>query len=171
MEAESTKARVACDEYLALGPGRSLAKLIDQWRERGQSAGKARVTNRLATLERWSSAYGWQERAAAYDDAQRATIRAEQSARAADERAKRWGYRIASYATLRAVGLKGLQMLFKDDKALAKLGVKDLMALVEQANAAERAEDAAADDRVGDVSDDAQAQPVKFTINIDRAKG
>lgn len=58
---ESDRAYHARLTYCMMGANRSLAKV------RGQGDGKARVTNRLATLEGWSVRYGWQECAAAWD--------------------------------------------------------------------------------------------------------
>ncbi len=59
---ESARAYAARVEYVTAGPGRSLEKV------RGQSGGKAGVPMRLATLEEWSSRYGWVESARQYDD-------------------------------------------------------------------------------------------------------
>jgi len=55
---ETPRAQQAWADYLALGPGRSLAGLL----ERYQNAPKASPTTRLATLKAWSVAYGWQAR-------------------------------------------------------------------------------------------------------------
>src|SRR5437868_1524774 len=52
---ESPKAFQAAALYFEMGADRSLAAV-------GQSLGKSK-----ALMERWSSAYGWVERAAAYD--------------------------------------------------------------------------------------------------------
>jgi hypothetical protein len=60
---ESRKAVLACNDYLRLGPGRSLAKLLHRY----QTGPEAPPTKRLKTLKDWSAAYGWQARAAAYD--------------------------------------------------------------------------------------------------------
>jgi hypothetical protein len=66
---EPSKANQALHDYALLGPGRSLAQLIDRY----QSAGEARTlpTKRIATLAAWSSAYSWQERVTTYDEQQR----------------------------------------------------------------------------------------------------
>ena len=65
---EPAKAITACNDYLRLGPGRSLAKLHALYVERREREGKASVpTARDRTLEAWSSRYGWQRRAEAYD--------------------------------------------------------------------------------------------------------
>jgi hypothetical protein len=61
--AESDAAVVACNDYLRMGIGRSLAKLS----ERYQNATDTPPTKRLDTLKEWSAAYGWQLRAKAYD--------------------------------------------------------------------------------------------------------
>jgi hypothetical protein len=55
---ESPKAAQAWADYVALGPDRSLAKLIARYR----STPEACPTTRLQTLKRWSAEYGWQDR-------------------------------------------------------------------------------------------------------------
>ncbi|MCB0207720.1 MAG: hypothetical protein KDJ52_00230 [Anaerolineae bacterium] len=61
---ESKKAVTACNDYLRLGPGRSLAKLCRTYAEPGPIRPP---TRHLATLKRWSADYNWQQRAALYD--------------------------------------------------------------------------------------------------------
>lgn len=63
---ETAKAVQACNDYLRMGPGRSLAKL---WQEYGRSTAVKPPTVSLRTLENWSSQHGWQLRAADYDAA------------------------------------------------------------------------------------------------------
>ena len=61
---ETPKARKAFSDYYALGPGRSLKKLFEQYR----AAPKGSVpTQRLATINKWSSKWGWQQRVLARD--------------------------------------------------------------------------------------------------------
>ncbi len=55
---ESVKAAQAWADYVALGPDRSLAKLIARYR----SAPEACPTTRLQTLKQWSAEYRWQDR-------------------------------------------------------------------------------------------------------------
>lgn len=62
---ESNQAIIACNDYLRMGIGRSLAKLIARYRV----ATEAIPTKRIATLKTWSVVYDWQERAADYDKA------------------------------------------------------------------------------------------------------
>lgn len=62
---ESNKAITACNDYLRMGVGRSLAKLCDRYR----NATEQIPTRRIATLKTWSVDYGWQDRADAYDKA------------------------------------------------------------------------------------------------------
>lgn len=66
---ESRKAIIACNDYLRMGPGRSLAKLLEhyQLQQRYLTDAKTPPTKRLKTLKDWSAGYGWQERAALYD--------------------------------------------------------------------------------------------------------
>jgi hypothetical protein len=60
---ESPKAAQAWADYVALGPDRSLAKLVALYRNRVQAEGRLSVpTTRKATLETWSLAFGWQSR-------------------------------------------------------------------------------------------------------------
>ena len=58
---ETPKAKEACEQYLLLGPDRSLAKLA---KHLGRPPGYER------TLKDWSTAHHWQERARAYDQEQ-----------------------------------------------------------------------------------------------------
>jgi hypothetical protein len=60
---ESDKAAQACNDYLRMGPGRSLEKLLGRY----QAATEAPPTQRLKSLKDWSRFYGWQKRAEDYD--------------------------------------------------------------------------------------------------------
>jgi len=62
-EGERNKAVQACNDYLRLGPGRSLAKLLRRY----QIGPEAPPTKRLNTLKDWSTSFDWQARAVAYD--------------------------------------------------------------------------------------------------------
>lgn len=55
---ETPRARVAFADYVALGDGRSLERLVDRYR----SAPEVSPTTRLATLKRWSASHNWQAR-------------------------------------------------------------------------------------------------------------
>lgn len=54
----------ACNDWLRLGPGRSLPKLLERYTEVDQVIPPTRS---IATLKSWSSRYEWQERADVYD--------------------------------------------------------------------------------------------------------
>lgn len=56
---ETAKALKAFEDYFNLGPGRSLAKLAQSY---GDPRARSVPTKHLATLEKWSSAFRWQER-------------------------------------------------------------------------------------------------------------
>lgn len=57
---ETPKAREAWADYLALGPDRSLDKLLRLYQVRAQSGAKPPPTVRLNSLKQWSARYGWQ---------------------------------------------------------------------------------------------------------------
>ncbi len=65
---ESARARQAYADYVALGPGRSLEKLL----ERYQSGTGSAPTRRMTSLKQWSSAFGWQARLQALADGEAA---------------------------------------------------------------------------------------------------
>lgn len=69
---EGSPAVIACNDYLRMGPGRSLQKLCEWYR----SGTEVPPTKRLNTLKKWSQFYGWQARAEIYD----AIIEAEKNA-------------------------------------------------------------------------------------------
>lgn len=61
---ESDKAVIACNDYLRFGPGRSLSALVQKYTEAHK---RTSPTESLNTLLKWSSAWGWVERAATFD--------------------------------------------------------------------------------------------------------
>jgi len=61
---ETGRAVQACNDYLRMGPGRSLR---DLWRQYNESKQKQTPTLSWGTLAGWSSRYQWAERAEAYD--------------------------------------------------------------------------------------------------------
>lgn len=61
---ETTKAVQACNDWIRLGPGRSLPDLLEKYTALNQDEPP---TLSLATLKHWSSVYDWQKRAEAYD--------------------------------------------------------------------------------------------------------
>lgn len=61
---ESDAAAIACNDWLRMGPGRSLPALLNKYNESQQ---KSAPTQSLATLQKWSSKFGWAERAVAFD--------------------------------------------------------------------------------------------------------
>jgi len=65
----------ACNDYLRMGPGRSLRTLVAQYHEAEQNITPTRA---FGTLAQWSNRYGWVERAAQYD----ARLEAEKNAEA-----------------------------------------------------------------------------------------
>ena len=68
LKGERAKAYGAFCDYCQMGDGRSLRKLCDEYRGRSDGKPGAEIpTQGGATLERWSSRFGWQERVEEYD--------------------------------------------------------------------------------------------------------
>ncbi len=61
---ESNKAKQAFEDYFNLGPGRSLRKLTQTYREVGT---KSAPTKHFSTLQKWSATHKWQDRIAQRD--------------------------------------------------------------------------------------------------------
>ena len=61
---ETSKAVQACNDYLRMGPGRSLRALARNYTETHRNTSP---TQSLDTLLRWSGRYAWQARAEEYD--------------------------------------------------------------------------------------------------------
>jgi len=61
---ETSKAIQACNDYLRMGPGRSLRTLARNYHDSNQ---KLAPTQSLGTLTNWSTRYGWQDRAEDHD--------------------------------------------------------------------------------------------------------
>jgi hypothetical protein len=118
--------------YLELGPGRSLAKLLDVLKERGQSAGKPQVTTRLQTLEKWCSEGHWVADAIQYDAdcaARRAELLAEEERRQAEQDVKLLAETLRGAAGVSALILSTYA---GKDGALARpdAGLRDVAALL-----------------------------------------
>src|SRR3954470_22898345 len=85
---DNAKSYAALCDYAALGPGRSLEKLVQIWTRSGLAD---KPTRWLSTLKRWSSAQRWALRCDAYDqqaqvelEQQRAVVRAARRAELED---------------------------------------------------------------------------------------
>lgn len=61
---ESNKAVVACNDYLRMGPGRSLRELHRKYDERATEKAPVKA---LRTIGQWSSDFNWVKRAEEYD--------------------------------------------------------------------------------------------------------
>lgn len=61
---ESDKSVIACNEWLRMGPGRSLSDLLERLTDTNRTSP---ITGSIGTLKHWSTDYGWMERARAYD--------------------------------------------------------------------------------------------------------
>ena len=83
---ESVEQVIAFEAYYALGPHRSLAKLVQRWSEVVPEAKKRPC---LSTLKNWSKRFNWQERISIKDHAVAAGIE-RKTTRAAIDRKARW---------------------------------------------------------------------------------
>jgi hypothetical protein len=63
-KSESDKAIIACNEWLRMGPGRSIADLVQKFTD---SNSGSQPTTSYGTLRKWSSDYSWSERATEFD--------------------------------------------------------------------------------------------------------
>ncbi len=73
-ENETDKAVIACNDYLRMGAGRSIDKVQQKYSD---STVESPPTKNLRVLFRWSSSFGWVERAQAYENALQAIESAE----------------------------------------------------------------------------------------------
>lgn len=76
---ETKNATIACNDYLRMGPRRSLTALLQRYREIPRDTAP---TQSLNTLQKWSQRYNWQVRTELYD----AQLEAEKNAREAARR-------------------------------------------------------------------------------------
>src|SRR4051812_32193964 len=65
-ENETSRAIQACNDFLRLGPGRTLTLLLAKY---GKTRRNTAPTASRDTLEDWSRKFGWQERGRSYDAA------------------------------------------------------------------------------------------------------
>jgi len=63
MPGESERANMALIDYVVMGPARTLAKLMAEYRAQA-ATGRQPPTTRIATIKSWSSKYRWQARLA-----------------------------------------------------------------------------------------------------------
>jgi hypothetical protein len=61
---ESDNAVIACNDWLRMGPGRSLSKLLEKYT---QSNTESHPTTSFGTLRKWSSQFNWPERATEFE--------------------------------------------------------------------------------------------------------
>src|SRR5690349_3062323 len=61
---ESDKAVIACNDYLRMGPGRSLSLLVQKYNDLKRSQAP---TQSLGTVASWSTKFSWVERSATFD--------------------------------------------------------------------------------------------------------
>lgn len=117
---ETTRAIQACNDYLRMGPGRSLEKLRQSYVE---TTSEKPPTRTLRTLQNWSSAYGWVERAGLYD-AQQEAIKTAEVERLRTEGLASDHERIRElndiFQALKKVFNEGTGLWYKDTKLSAK---------------------------------------------------
>lgn len=74
---ESDNAVIACNDYLRMGTGRSLSKLLVKY---GDIQQKSAPTQSIGTLQQWSAKFDWQSRATEFDAGWEARKNAERQA-------------------------------------------------------------------------------------------
>lgn len=123
---ESPKARQAWADYLALGDGRSLEKLLALYRSCSEPA----PTGQMTTLKLWSRAFGWQSRLQAIADA--AAAEAEAAIQARRREVLETGLAL-DYERVDA--LKGLARKLLDEVDAGRLWLPDVKAIGSGENA------------------------------------
>lgn len=109
----------ACNDYLRMGPGRSLEKLCNRY----QSDTEAPPTKRIKTLKDWSTNHGWVARASLYDAEQDAAKTTEQQRLLSEGLAadfERIRELTTIYDALKTVFDDGKGLWYKDIKLSAK---------------------------------------------------
>ena len=67
-EKESNNAMLACNDWLRLGPGRNITKLLDSYRRKSDViADFAAPSTSTRTLQTWSTNFKWSDRAPVFD--------------------------------------------------------------------------------------------------------
>lgn len=74
---ESDNAAISCNDWLRMGPGRSLPGLLRKYTEMSQNEPP---TSSLSTLKKWSTNFDWQSRAAEFETKWEAIRTAERNA-------------------------------------------------------------------------------------------
>jgi len=119
---ETARARQAWADYLALGPDRSLEKLLQRY----QSGTKAAPATSLTRLKLWSRTFGWQ---------QRLQVIADEVARAAEEKEREYrrlimedGYALPHERVRALKQLAGIlfEELTAEDEAANRLWIDDV---------------------------------------------
>ena len=102
---EKGRAMSACNDYLLMGPGRSLSNLLERYR----TATEPPPSRRIKTLKDWSRHFGWVERAGTYDDWQ-VRLKSAEKIKAIEEQAQR---EITAGQALMASGERVVRELIK----------------------------------------------------------
>lgn len=108
---ETARANAALHDYAAMGPGRSLRRLLDRYQTVPKAYPEHPPTRRLPTLKRWSRDYRWQERVDRHDGLEREAGREALRAAAIEDKKKR----IASLERYRDHVLDAMSHLDPDD--------------------------------------------------------
>lgn len=80
-EKESNNAILACNDWLRLGPGRSIPKLLNSYQQKSVTVGNfAAPSTSYKTLNTWSYKFQWSARAEIFDASYEALVNAERQA-------------------------------------------------------------------------------------------
>ena len=118
---ETQRANLALRDYALLGPGRSLARLVECY----QTAPKPPPTRRLETVKDWSARFAWQARVALYER----QIRHQLVADDRDERERERQQRLSVCRRMRAAAWERLQVMDP-----AELTPRDVLRYVAQSS-------------------------------------
>jgi hypothetical protein len=88
---ETARASAALQDYIGMGPGRSLPLLWKRYCNVSRASQEQPPSRRLPTLKTWSVKYHWQDRLAAWQDMQRLEREALWRSRREEQREWEWG--------------------------------------------------------------------------------
>jgi len=129
LRGETAAAKQGFLDYLAMGPGRSLRKLYEEYRDpkkykQDMNSSEAPPTRQLSTIQMWSSAYNWVKRVNRVTDEQIDTIFREQKRALAEASLEQFASPAARIKALNQIAEMLLEYLI--DVGLIKTVIKQV---------------------------------------------